>query len=125
MVFQPPNCFRKFYVIEKFQKPCRCMFKCKFPPPSTPIVIKNRKDDIVRYDSKTGCANDPRSQECIAAWDRVDDACPTKIRYRPPRKRKTRVTYKRKQKSLAEQVIDTEQELRTLKREMSRQLLDY
>ena len=76
-------------------------------------------------EARSVCANDPRSQECIAAWDRVDDACPVKIRYRPPRKRRARVTYKRKQKSLAEQVLDTEQELRILKREMSRQLLDY
>jgi hypothetical protein len=32
-LFKPKECFRHFYKIEKFQKECDCVIKCKYPKP--------------------------------------------------------------------------------------------
>jgi len=39
--FKPPICFRKYYTMDKFNCDCRCILKCKYPPPSELIPIKN------------------------------------------------------------------------------------
>ena len=31
----PIVCYRKYYTMDKFDKPCKCLVKCKYPPPST------------------------------------------------------------------------------------------
>ena len=31
----PIVCYRKYYTIDKFDKPCKCIVKCKYPPPNT------------------------------------------------------------------------------------------
>lgn len=36
----PKSCFRKYYVIEKYEKPCTCLSKCKYPPPDTSLKIE-------------------------------------------------------------------------------------
>jgi hypothetical protein len=40
--FNPSTCYKKYFVIEKFEKKkCdTCFFKCKYPPPSKPIPIE-------------------------------------------------------------------------------------
>ena len=38
---KPPICFRKYYTMDKFNCDCQCIWKCKYPPPSKLIPIKN------------------------------------------------------------------------------------
>lgn len=40
--FKPPICFRKYYTMDKFNcNDCQCILKCKYPPPSKMVPIKN------------------------------------------------------------------------------------
>ena len=38
---RPQVCFRKFYVMEKFEVPnsCKCVLFCKYPPPDKPEKV--------------------------------------------------------------------------------------
>ena len=49
--FKPKICFRKYYTMDKFNcNDCQCVFKCKYPPPSEMIPIKNDiKFDKVKF----------------------------------------------------------------------------
>lgn len=54
--FKPKICFRKFYVMEKFENPtCDCLFTCKYPPPNKLeriVVTQNNRDIRFKYLSK-------------------------------------------------------------------------
>lgn len=56
-LFKPKFCFRKFYVMEKFDKSkCKCFLTCKYPPPNKvePIFVpKNNEDIRFKYLSKS------------------------------------------------------------------------
>ena len=47
--FKPPICFRKYYTMDKFNCDCQCILKCKYPPPSKLIPIKNEINDKVKF----------------------------------------------------------------------------
>ena len=38
-ILKPKVCYRKDYVVEKYEKPCNCIGRCKFPPPGPPAKI--------------------------------------------------------------------------------------
>ena len=38
-LLKPVICYRKYYVLEKFQPPCKCIMKCKYPPPGPKVRI--------------------------------------------------------------------------------------
>lgn len=54
---KPHVCFRKFYVMEKFEAPncCKCVLSCKYPPPDTleKITIPVKKPlNMISFKSK-------------------------------------------------------------------------
>lgn len=52
--FKPKICFRKFYVMEKFEKStCDCLLICKYKPPNKLENIKNNQDIRFKYLSKS------------------------------------------------------------------------
>lgn len=44
-LLKPLECYRKYYTMEKFECKCKCIWKCKYPPPKNPawIPVKNKK----------------------------------------------------------------------------------
>lgn len=47
--FKPKECFRKYYTIPKINHECKCILKCKYPPPSNPIPIPNTELDKIFF----------------------------------------------------------------------------
>lgn len=43
-ILKPKFCFRRFYTMEKFDTKCKCIIKCKYPPPPNPIPIVQYND---------------------------------------------------------------------------------
>ena len=40
------RCYKKYYTIEKYNKPCKtCFFKCKYPPPGPPV----KENIVIKY----------------------------------------------------------------------------
>ena len=37
---QPTPCYRKYHKMEQFCKPCKCLFKCNYPPPGPPAELR-------------------------------------------------------------------------------------
>lgn len=44
----PEPCYRKYHTVEKYEKPCKCIIKCKYSRPSKPLKISDHLPDAER-----------------------------------------------------------------------------
>ena len=49
-ILKPSVCYKHFYVMEKFESnKCKCILKCKFPPPKELARIRVSNEIVYKY----------------------------------------------------------------------------